>query len=1154
MESLSNDAKMRKYSVPINRFLSAYGAFESYLEKKARNIFAGWQKRYFRILEGKILIYTESKESKQLKGFIQIKKIVYIKSIDSKSFAFEEGGRQYLLKAESEELKKKWIEAIKYLMDLLSKRMSKDMTSSFDFNKSVDNIHKNKKSKDEKIKTINKKTAELIKKYGYIINKEDPLSNLLLEKKGINKLLNLNDPKVLLRIHYGFIHQKNNHDSFNKRWFFIFSPRPLLNDYYSNDDYDLEQKKQKDWIKFDVLYYFKFSKDEINSGYEGEIEMVECFKIINFEKEGKFFMNLDVGEKTYNFYCENKSERDEWFEVLKNSRKTAKEYKLSITKHPRNIDLLSTLFLKDKKEFNKTIEKEKNSIIGNVKEIYEYNIFEFTINNLQFLIESTVDGCLCSNTNKIDLLKSYTEMMNKEYLNIFKIYWENNFDKLSNEDLLKMSYKLLNYFDCMNKLNVDDENILKNGKELTKIYFKKIFQIILKTIENILKSERELKGNKNEEGIYYTCGPKDLFDILSNILDLVKDYKHPVIYKELLKILNVLVFQYLIGVNCVISNQDIIIENEYLISVANNNLNMIQFLNSLIESVKNLGVLNEKDINEEIQFKKIMSSINKLSFGSIVRFVYEQKDELNKYFEKKNYFDINMEEIILKSGEIFGKYKSMMVFPVIKKCWNEILKLTLCYYITSLLLTARKKKKSKEDILSKIKNDKNILSESYSGIVGENLTNSTLKILDDIINFLEVSQYMISSSCLALREYIGPAFAYSAAKKFVKLRSDFSKDEIKDCKAQCEDVLNNYVGPKNEDSSYFIILSKKIKKNDKDKKFKKSLKIKFGNSFVENSDENKESSSDSDIEEDKSLKKKISIEYNVQNLDSFLKDFEEEENEQEDDLYEEKEEFPKDEIFIEDEDEEEGEIIDDIDKNIEIEYEGFCHKKSNSSYKQYYFQIKNGFIYLFKDKNSKIAKDKISLKNVNKVDTTEENKFVIKINAKNDVKEYKFKCESEEDKLLWVRAITRAMGKIKKDNEVQIKEKIEIKERKKIISDLSHLPNIKFDGIYIKDQVLDSLYGEDFFKMTPKKIEIIKRKSTRKIRKEKKEKEIEKKKIKEEKKRIKEDKKREKEKSKDKEKDGNKNTIGNKIENWFKSDKKKDKINDEENGNEDMKE
>ena len=147
-----------------------------------------------------------------------------------------------------------------------------------------------------------------------------------------------------------------------------------------------------------------------------------------------------------------------------------------------------------------------------------------------------------------------------------------------------------------------------------------------------------------------------------------------------------------------------------------------------------------------------------------------------------------MNNIIIKTVEIFGKFKNLMSQLVLKKYWNEILKLTLCYYITSLLLTARKKKNDKDALLAKIKEDKAILQNTYSEIVGDNLTDSTLQILNYIIEFLEISQCMISSTCLSIRLYIGPAFTYSAAKKLVKLRSDLSKSEIKDGKSQCEDV------------------------------------------------------------------------------------------------------------------------------------------------------------------------------------------------------------------------------------------------------------------------------------------------------------------------------------------------------------------------------
>ena len=40
-----------------------------------------------------------------------------------------------------------------------------------------------------------------------------------------------------------------------------------------------------------------------------------------------------------------------------------------------------------------------------------------------------------------------------------------------------------------------------------------------------LRSEREIKDLKSDEGKYYTNSPNDLFDILRKTLDLVKDYK-----------------------------------------------------------------------------------------------------------------------------------------------------------------------------------------------------------------------------------------------------------------------------------------------------------------------------------------------------------------------------------------------------------------------------------------------------------------------------------------------------------------------------------------------------------------------------------------------------------------------------------------------------
>ena len=708
--------------------------YESYLEKKGRNIFSGWQKRYFVLLEWKLIIYTESKESKLVKGYISIKQISNIKSLEKNTFSFEAEGRTFLLRAENQDIKNNWIEKIKHSFTFVKKGSLKDNNASFDRTTVSNLIFKG--DEKGKINSISKKLGEITQKYEYILNKEDNTSKLLLEKFGIDKLINMNDKKILAHIHYGFMFKRQRlKETYNQRWFFLFS-RSCLHNKDINDDYTfLEDKKQKEWLKFDTLYYFKGNEDkkETENGniiYDAEIKMEECHKIIKFEKNGKYFMNLDHKERLYEFYCDTKFERDEWFEALINSRKTSKTYKYSISKHPKNIEELYNVFTKDKKNFHGKIKSEFFSITGNTEEITEFNIFEFTINNLQNLIESSMDGCLCSLPAKIELLKSYVELANKEYLNIFKIYWEKSYKKIENNEIIKIGLMLLNFYERVNIFNVDDINLLKNGKELIKIYFQRIFPNILFSIENTIKYVIEHKGSKNKEGLYYSEGPKILFDTFWKIFDLVKDYKHKIIFNFLIKVLNISVFQYCFGMNCVLSNRGIIIEDEFLLTVSNDTLTLNELLINFVEKYKNLKIYTEDEINEEIQIKKLIGVIDKLNNNAIVHLVFEHKDELEKEIEKQKFLKMDIIIIIKKSAEIYSKYKPMMNNRLSKIFFNEILKITLCYYMTRLLLITNKKKRKREEIISKIKNDKETFLEAYTDLIGQNLASSTLVLLD----------------------------------------------------------------------------------------------------------------------------------------------------------------------------------------------------------------------------------------------------------------------------------------------------------------------------------------------------------------------------------------------------------------------------------------
>jgi hypothetical protein len=59
-----------------------------------------------------------------------------------------------------------------------------------------------------------------------------------------------------------------------------------------------------------------------------------------------------------------------WYEVLRNSRKTAKDIKLSITKKPRNLNkLLAMIDVEGVNKLKEFCEKEKEKLAGNYEDM-----------------------------------------------------------------------------------------------------------------------------------------------------------------------------------------------------------------------------------------------------------------------------------------------------------------------------------------------------------------------------------------------------------------------------------------------------------------------------------------------------------------------------------------------------------------------------------------------------------------------------------------------------------------------------------------------------------------------------------------------------------------------------------------------------------------
>jgi len=411
---------------------------------------------------------------------------------------------------------------------------------------------------------------------------------------------------------------------------------------------------------------------------------------------------------------------------------------------------------------------------------------------------------------------------------------------------------------------------------------------------------------------------------------------------------------------------------------------------------------------------------------------------------------------------------------VIKKTWNEILKMVLYHYINTLI-SSDYNGVTVLEIRIKIKSDTELISETFENLVGKNLTESTVKILKNIYEFLTVSSSMISSSIFTLRQYIGPTFSLDRAEAFIKLRTDFKEEETFDAIRECKDTLNKYNKDSKEDPevlSYFQIIDKEMKRQEREKK------LNYDN--YENEEVKEEEKKDKKGENDSEEEEGEVVSYEI---DDFLKADSDEELEE-------------GKIKMDAPQEKDKDVIQEEVSDIIIE--GYLEKKAASSYHERFFQLKNGCLYWFKDKNSSIIQNKILLKDTIKIDSSKSKKFsmIVRIGGEKveegdlNGKVYKFKCKDEETKNKWLAAINQEMERIKDEKEKTNVNTIEIKLRKKEIVDHFNLPEIGKDIYSMRREILEEMSKENYFQPSARKIEAEKKKKL-KEENDKKKKELE---------------------------------------------------------------
>ena len=404
---------------------------KGYLGKESPNLFGGYQKRFFQIIkgdiesgEGYILTYSDE-EGKQVKGAINLLEISEVISLNKKEFYFNFGERKFKLKADNESIKNKWIEALNILR--------KDQLNNY----STENYTSNSndiKTKTWKLKNQKKEIVDTLQGSGVTVSKETNFSDKLLDLKGIRKLLKAIPSNGLkTRIKYGFMTKKSKYNSIisQKRWFFIISSRPLSTKDQLSDEDTYNDSYLPPSLSFDTLYYYSAEDDHDTSAAKGELSMKDCSRIETKESDKEFYIIIDMNDRIFEFCCNVCWERDQWYEVLITSSKTAKDISTSITGKPRNMIRIVEIYKQEESRVDKIIDEEINSISKEFNEIKDGQLLSLLVTKLDNKLTQTLDGLQLYVPKQMELIKIYSQKFDNFILLKIQNYWNTFNDNIN---------------------------------------------------------------------------------------------------------------------------------------------------------------------------------------------------------------------------------------------------------------------------------------------------------------------------------------------------------------------------------------------------------------------------------------------------------------------------------------------------------------------------------------------------------------------------------------------------------------------------------------------------------------------------------------------------------------------------------------------------
>ena len=626
---------------------------------------------------------------------------------------------------------------------------------------------------------------------------DQELSEIALEKKGILSYIEeIPSEKRKPRVKYGFL-KKSGRGKISidhKRWCFMISSRPLDRDSYLTDSEQINEDYLPPLIEFDWMYYYEMDSKDDSSACKGSIKCLEVDKM-ELKSDGKnHTLYIDAGPKKYEFQSQTKFILQEWQEAIELGKRTASERLYSITGSIKNISMIVTEFEMDADRLSERLTLEAKEIFSDNKvwDSLDSMLNDWTKLSQEFF--SIFDAWLVQNPPRKDLIKLY---MNTQHVIMWEAMgkvWEKNALNYNLIEIMSFWDWIYEYIKGLQKFGVSDDSIKNGFISLWNSYKRKVHLQLYPMVTNALISDK--KGEPYEvdqrgQMKLYTNGPKDIFKIFNEILEVIQAKRVKELTLRVLEVIHQILIQYQQALLMMIRADDSL-STDFLIAQANNCGTIFDLIQAVLEPIKAQKIWTDEELEKAFDDRKIEQN----SFKIITEVTTKVSDYAylqTRQFYVGNFMDMNLDDILNKSIAIYEEIADKMNISASREAWKWFMKKSMAAYIQILLNSSSKiKEKKSDEAVQKIQKDYSIFERSFEEFMSKKTMRPSLEVIGDVKNFFESSPDFLGVSIEKMRNLHGPSFNFSTVKALLNLRTDLSKQEKISILGECKEILANF--------------------------------------------------------------------------------------------------------------------------------------------------------------------------------------------------------------------------------------------------------------------------------------------------------------------------------------------------------------------------